>query len=150
MTPTEDVPRQRPAGRPTVRDPDFDPTGPMRPLPPLLVPQEHQRLVTNPFLAVLALLIAIYSGQQSADLWKLLTIVALIAPVCLLQYHCRDCGHTAWLFFWKEHACEAVVARQRAGQVRRLRGPKPTTQLILWIYLLGSIALLAAIVGRTV
>ncbi|MDR3632701.1 MAG: hypothetical protein P4L84_02635 [Isosphaeraceae bacterium] len=126
-------------------DPDLDPPPGRRVRRPppgaILVPQEYQRLVANPFLA-LALLIAWLGAMRLALLARNFVAVAVVG-VCffgvirLLHYHCLDCGHTGWLFRWRVHACEAVVARQVAGRVRRWRGPTPTVQVVLWLYVIG-------------
>ncbi len=135
-------------------DPEFSPSGPERGRTPFRVvhmPQEYQRLVTNPFLGVTGLvvwgavarLVLISRNVQGA------VALALCFPLLafLLQYHCLDCGHTGWLFRWRRHACDAVLTRQATGQVRRRRGPTPTHQAVIWFYVLVIVAIIAAAVG---
>ena len=136
----------------STHDPDLDPprqrpTGPER--PPFL-PQEYQRLVANPFLALLGLIAgfaAVTKALESRNLPLVgLSLLALCAVGYLLQYHCLDCGTTGLLFRWKSHACERVLVRQQTGRVRRIRGPNPTFQTVLWIYLMIGVAILIAAV----
>lgn len=138
-----------------AHDPELDPppTLRVRRLPPgaLLVPQEYQRLVANPFLA-LTLFVAWVAGMRlalgSRNLFAVVGATAFfVAIVRLLHYHCLDCGGTGWLFRWREHACDAVVARQLSGRVRRWRGPTPTVQAVLWMYLLAVVAIVAVVTG---
>jgi hypothetical protein len=130
-------------------DPDLDPPR-RRPgvgRPPLL-PQEYQRLVANPFLAMFGLIVWFYGVRQAFMIESgylfLVAILSLLGVVCLLQYHCLDCGATGLLFRWKSHACPRVRARQQNGEVRHLRGPNPVFQTVLWIYGLLALALLVA------
>jgi hypothetical protein len=115
-----------------------------------LLPQEYQRLVANPFLALLGLIVWFAALRQALAIRNLpltgLALFGLVGVGYLLQYHCLDCGATGLLFRWREHACERVRARQRTGQVRRLRGPNPVFQTVLWGYLLTGMAILAAAV----
>jgi hypothetical protein len=113
------------------------------------LPQEYQRLVANPFLA-LALLIAWLGAMRLAlgarrPAAAALAAAGVFAVVRTLHFHCLDCGRTGWLFRWRDHACEAVVARQLADRVRRWRGPRPTVQLVLWLYLFALVAIVASI-----
>jgi hypothetical protein len=135
-----------------IHDPDLDPPrrvqAAYRP-PPL--PQEFQRLVANPFLALFWLVIVFAILQQALELKSLpllgVVLLGLVPAWYLLHYHCLDCGATGRLFRWKEHACPSVVARQLAGRVRRFRGPNPYLQTILWGYVLGALAILAYVVS---
>jgi hypothetical protein len=130
-------------------DPEFDPPrrpGP-RPSRPPFLPQEYQRLVANPFLALVGLI-----AWVAAFRWALIrrslaevgiALLGLVAVFFLLQYHCLDCGATGLLYRWKSHACECVRARQEADRVRRFRGPNPVLQTVFWGYLLAGAAVLA-------
>jgi hypothetical protein len=115
-------------------------------------PQEYQRLVANPFLALLGLVFWFAALRQALATRNLilvgLVLLGLIAVAYLLQYHCLDCGATGLLFRWKRHACERVRSRQTGNQVRRFRGPNPTTQVLLWVYLLGGLAILISVAFR--
>jgi len=119
-------PRGDAAGRP-ILDPDFSSSlPPRRRLPPPIIPQEYQRLVANPFLA-LALFVAWIAAMRAALFARnvvgvVAVLVSFLAVFRVLHYHCLDCGKTGWLFRWRDHACEAVVARQVDGRVRRWRG----------------------------
>jgi hypothetical protein len=139
---------------PPTHDPELDPP-PRRPTTPgparpPFSPQEYQRLVANPFLAVLGLIVWVVAMRQALALRNLavvlLTLLGLVALGYLLQYHCLDCGATGLLSRWKSHACERVRARQQFDQVRRFRGPNPVFQTVLWGYLLAVLAILAAAV----
>jgi hypothetical protein len=144
-----------PVAPPPTHDPDLDP--PHRAAsdgrPPFL-PQEYQRLVANPFLALVGLIAwfaAIRWALASRNDWLLaLAVAGLVAPASLLHYHCLDCGATGILFRWKSHACDRVRARQRIDQVRHFRGPNPDTQTILWGYLVAIVAILAFVVSRAI
>jgi hypothetical protein len=136
----------------STHDPELDPprhrpAGPRR--PPFL-PQEYQRLVANPFLALLGLIIwfaVFWEALESRNLPLTgLALLALCGVGYLLQYHCLDCGTTGLLFRWKSHACERVLVRQQTGRARRFRGPNPTFQTVLWVYLMIGVAILIAVV----
>ena len=128
-------------------DPEFDPPRSPGPGPPHLLPQDYQRLVGNPFLAVLGLILwsgALRLALHARNLRFTLLLFACLAGIAfLLQYHCLDCGATGWLFRWRVHACDQVLARRRTGRILRFRGPVPTIQALLWCYLLLVAAILA-------
>jgi hypothetical protein len=136
---------------PPTYDPDLDPPRGVRvPYRPPPIPQEFQRLVANPFLAVFWLVVLFGFLRLALDLRSLpmvgIVLLGLLVAGYLLQYHCLDCGGTGRLFQWRDHACPSVVARQRAGRVRRFRGPNPLLQTILWGYVLGVLAILVYVV----
>ncbi|SIO60993.1 hypothetical protein SAMN05444166_6600 [Singulisphaera sp. GP187] len=141
-----------PARGPHQHDPDLD--RPPARAPIVLEPyfEEYQRLVSNPFLA-LAALIPWFAATRLAFLAKhvpsiLILLASLVAIAGLLQFHCLDCGATGCLFRWKHHACQRSLARQWARQRRRLRGPNPATQTVLWGFIVMVVALLSAIASR--
>lgn len=144
-------PRWGPGPQTRPHDPDFD--TPAR-LSPILVQPDFascQRLVANPFLALL-LMIPWVVGFRDAFLRRdplilLALLLGLVGIACLLQYHCRDCGKTGLLFSWRSHACGHALARQFSQKRRRLRGPNPTTQTVLWMYLLAIVTFLAIVAG---
>jgi hypothetical protein len=144
------LPEPSPPGR--THDPEFDVPGPRAPTNrfDLHWPQGYQRLVANPFLALLAFIgwcYAFWHGLllRSFPLAAVL-FASLVGVLFLLHYHCLDCGATGWLFRWRSHVCEQVLARQHAGRRRRFRGPNPVTQAILWGYAFVIAAILAWII----
>jgi hypothetical protein len=130
---------------PDLDPPRFHPPGTSGGRPPL-IPQEYQRLVANPFLAMLGLIVWFAAFRQALAARNLLLVglalSGLAVVVYLLQYHCLDCGTTGPLLRWKSHACSRVLARQETGHVRRRRGPNPVFQTILWAYLIAAAAVL--------
>lgn len=100
------------------------------------VAPEYQRLVANPFLAVLGL-IAWGWALVSAVEARRLDLAALVASSALgvrylLQFHCLDCGRTGRLSRWRGHVCTRVQDRLTAGRPRRFGGPSPGRQTFLW------------------
>ena len=148
--------RVEPRQHPPTHDPDLDPPRPAAGANgrPPLSREEFQRLVANPFLAVFWLIVLFGVLRQALAIKSLvlvgLAICGLLALGHLLQYHCRDCGATGLLFRWKSHVCPSVLARQQTGRARRIRGPNPYTQLVLWIYVLLATGILLAVVLRQV
>jgi hypothetical protein len=116
-------------------------------------PQDFQRLLANPFLAVAFLVMWIAAapwllfGRPAG--WVVPTYASLIAIRYLLQFHCLDCGKTGRLGTWREHRCEAVRYRIEAGQIRWRRGPTPGTQSVFWaiVFITGAVCLFAALDG---
>ena len=132
-------------------DPDLDPPRPTAGAnggPPLYL-EEFQRLVANPFLAVFWLIVLFGLLREALAIKSLplvgLAVCGLLVLGHLLQYHCRDCGSTGPLFRWKSHACPSVLARQQTGRARRIRGPNPYTQMVLWIYVLIGTGILLVV-----
>lgn len=108
-------------------------------------PEAYLRVVANPFLGfayldgwLIVLYEAIFVGFAGA-LTPML-IVMLIAGLGLvphlMQYHCLDCGRTERLSRWRRHHCPRPLERRETGRPRRLRGPSPPIQVVLWIWLL--------------
>ena len=131
-------------------DPEFDPPtpGPSRSRD-AFDPAEHQRVVVNPFLAVLGLIglgwlarVLLHSPWPGTAGLLLLSIVLIPR---LIQFHCLDCGRTGRYTRRATHACPRVVERWRGG--RRARAPFPSgwAQLVAWGWMLGSVALLLAV-----
>jgi hypothetical protein len=133
-------------------DAELDPPRPAAGGQPPLYLEESQRLVTNPFLGIFWLVLMVglirHALAIKSLLWLGLALSGLLLLGFLLQYHCRDCGATGVLFRWRSHACPSVLARQRAGLRRRIPGPNPYTQLILWVYLLAATGILVAVIHR--
>jgi hypothetical protein len=125
-----------------VQDPEFDAPRALAPRPrgPVLMPQETQRLLANPFLGIAlaffgtAMLASGYGGRSPVLLC--LALLLVFSSLVFLHYHCLDCGKTGFLFRWRSHECERVLLRRLAGSVRRWRGPTPVVQTILWAYAL--------------
>jgi hypothetical protein len=132
---------------PDVYDRDLDPQ-PRRSLDPAHVSiAPYQRLIVNPFLAVLVFVIivaiALYAIRtEILGLFPFLVILVLLDPF-LVQYHCLDCGATGWLIRYRKHGCPTVVARFQLGEHRRFRGPSVKLQLVGWLVSLAA----AAVVG---
>ncbi len=127
-----------------AHDPEFDPAPARRPILHADDAHAYQRLVVNPFLALLALIgwVALmrFGFRERLLLAFLLAQVLPVMAFFAVQYHCLDCGATGCLSRWKDHACESVVARQLAGRPRRFRGPNPRAQMLFWIYGLMALA----------
>ncbi len=139
--------------RPHPADPEFDPSPAVQPRLRDFDPLEHQRLVVNPFLAVLGL---IGLGQATLGLFRsrfsdlaIVTIVLMAVLPYLIQYHCLDCGRTGSYLLNKEHACPGVLARWREGRRSRFPFPTPWAQLLVWGWVLGAVALLLTVLAST-
>ncbi|WP_435009244.1 hypothetical protein P12x_000495 [Tundrisphaera lichenicola] len=138
--------------RPERADPEFDPI----PLAPSRLrdfdPREHQRVVVNPFLATLVLILWWLSAR-----WLLLdgpfpplavaTVLILVYLPRAVQFHCLDCGRTGSYPFLDRHACSAVVSRWSSRERPRWMPPSARTQLLIWAYVIGALALLMAVTG---
>ncbi len=129
-----------------VFDPDLDPQPrrPARGQSASILP--FQRLVANPFLAVLlfVIVVALWHGafvRHAPWLFQLGLGLSLVA-FFLVQYHCLDCGATGWLIRYRRHACPAVVARWQRGERRRFRGPGVRLQLWAWFVSLAAACVL--------
>jgi branched-subunit amino acid ABC-type transport system permease component len=137
------------------RDPEFEAGPPIGAdsLAPPIAPETYLRLVANPFLMFVGLVVWLLLGRWVLGLLRRnpdligplapILVVLLLASLWLLpglsQYHCLDCGGTGRLSRWRRHACPRSVGRRIQGESRRLRGPSPFYQVLLWLW-----ALLAA------
>jgi hypothetical protein len=134
---------------PGVYDHDLDsqPSGPVRPRDESIAP--YQRLVVNPLLAVLAVVITVAIERWALENRYLgmfeLGFGLLALEFFLVQYHCRDCGATGFLLRFRRHACPAVVARSHRGERPRFRGPGVRLQLVVWAIVLASASVLVMI-----
>jgi len=137
--------------RPPGPDPEFDPTpGPtvrLRDFDPL----DHQRVLVNPFLAVLAL-IGVAGLVRRLLLGPFpplaaLALTTLAGVPYLLQYHCLDCGRTGMFLRRQKHACPGVLNRWRDGWQRWSPIPRASSQVVIWIYLIGAAWLLRLVAG---
>ena len=114
-------------------------------------PTEHQRVVVNPFLAVLAALAWWRATIRLIDgpfppLFVLPLIGLAVLPV-LIHYHCLDCGHTGAYPYRGRHACPGVLSRARLARGQGSILPTARAQLILWGWVIASVALLLAILA---
>jgi hypothetical protein len=106
--------------------------------------EDYMRLVANPFLGIFGIVVwcAVMYLFLRIDSFVAIPLLALwsIGGVrflpALFHYHCRDCGSSGPLFHWRQHTCPAILDRIRVGRPRRLRGPTPVTQVVLWFYIL--------------
>jgi len=148
-TPSEGILVRRPGDYPF--DPELD-----NPPPRLLIASEesigdYQRLIANPFLAVLVWVIAlamildfrglIHLPPALPRFPRLLVLLAglgvLFGPCLLFQYHCLDCGGTGWLLGHRRHICPAVAERLRQRVFsRQFLGLGLKNQLVGWLYVL--------------
>ncbi len=111
---------------------------------------DYQRLIANPFLAVLGWLLAsivvrIAIVQRNSALF-LAGLAGGVIALLLIQVHCLDCGTTVWLIVARRHACAAIAARRLAGWQRRRRGPGVKVQLAAWFVVLGTVFLVGWII----
>ena len=114
-------------------------------------PEAYLRLIANPFLGLLYLvtwLIFLYKaviGEFAGPLTPMLVVVLVTALGLVpyfMQYHCLDCGATGRLLRWRKHLCHRALARKESGQRRRIRGPTPPLQIVLWLWGLVALAML--------
>lgn len=156
LEPTTPPPISEPAHPPLAhppldldRDFDFDSTIQARDAQVDHSPELYLRVVANPFLGLSAFLVWL-AAMKAVILDGVAGLLAPIAVLVLLpclalipgrfQYHCLDCGRTGKLSQWSRHVCPRVVERRLEGRVRRVRGPSPTVQVILWLWLLMALA----------
>ena len=126
---------------PDVFDRDIDPQ-PRRPARSdrgSIVPS--QRLIVNPFLAVLGfvIIVAIWReafSRRSSGLFQLGAALLLVVGF-LVQYHCLDCGATGWLIRCRRHACPTVVALG-AGRVAAISRSRRAVSALDLVHLAGS------------
>ncbi len=129
-------PEFEPLPAPTLRLRDFD-------------PRDHQRLVVNPFLAVFGLIALAWALRQRNHFLfepvNLALLLTLFGLRFLIEYHCLDCGVNGRYVRWKHHACPRVVDRWISDKDSRF--PTARTQLFVWGWLLGSVAVLLLVLG---
>jgi hypothetical protein len=113
--------------------------------------EPYQRLVANPFLAVLCWLVAFGFFRTALRRHSLIVFLAGLGlsfvAVLLFQFHCLDCGATGWLLGHRRHACSPVVARWQSRALRRFRGPRVKTQIVAWFVLVASAFVLGVAFG---
>lgn len=133
---------------PSTYDRDLDvpsrlPTGPTGPIDP------YRRLVVNPLLAVafgVGSILLMRSALQWRNLSAFLAAVGgLGVSLLFIQFHCLDCGKTAWLLASRRHACEPLLSRWRQGRPGRWPFPGLKTQIAVWFHVLAAAAVLVLI-----
>lgn len=148
---------------PPSRDPDFGaaPTAPGELLPSPLNPHLFLRVVANPFLGFAALLAWVYLLiVVFRELRRMPELLGPLAPAVvvvfaamlwlspsLFQFHCLDCGCTGRLSRWREHSCLRSSWRRSSGRPRRMRGPPPLVQVVIWLWVLVLAAIWAGAHG---
>jgi hypothetical protein len=114
----------------------------------------YQRLVPNPFLGFLGLLlwmaavrwVVLHTGAWLALLAFMLLLLSAPALALLFHFHCPDCGASGPFFQARKHTCSAIEARRRAGRpVSRHFGP--LLQVVLWLYALLALAIFVTAVS---
>src|SRR5262249_13185234 len=123
-------------------------------------PESYLRLVANPFLAasaglawlwflfhVVAEFVSMRSPFTPVVALVMVGLLALIVP--LFQYHCLDCGATGRLSRWRRHICMVSASRRERGRPRRLRGPSPPAQVVLWFWFVLTAGILATWAARS-
>jgi hypothetical protein len=97
--------------------------------------EDYQRLIANPFLAVLAWLTTFWLLRESLRRQNMALFLAgsvlFFGAFFLLHCHCVDCGATRWLLRSGLHACSAVVDRRQSRSLRRRRWPRISTQVAM-------------------
>jgi hypothetical protein len=142
------------------RDPEFDAGPPLAPdsLATPIAPESYLRVLANPFLMFVGGVAWLMLGRwvlgllrRNPDLIGPLSpilVVLLLACLWLLpglsQFHCLDCGGTGRLGRWRRHVCPVSVQRRLGGEPRRLRGPTPFAQVLLWLWALLAAGVLVA------
>jgi hypothetical protein len=109
----------------------------------------YQRLVVNPFPAVLVFVIIVAIARtgfatRSVGLFTLGVGLSLV-DLFLFKYHCLDCRATGWLLRYRRHVCPGVIARWNRGELPRFCGPGVKIQLAGWLILLASVSVLGLI-----
>jgi hypothetical protein len=117
----------------------------------------YQRLIVNPFLAVLAWGLILVAGLKLFAIrrafpaippkgWPLIALVGMLivfGPSRLCQYHCLDCGETGWLFRHRWHACATVLERMRERTFSaQFLGLGVKNQLVAWFYFNSAAAVI--------
>jgi hypothetical protein len=125
---------------------DSQPPRPLRPINESIT--LYQRLVVNPFLAVLALVMIVAIGpwvEAKHPFGPFQGLLAALAARFLVQYHCRDCGATGFLTGFRKHLCPAVLARWHQRELAQFRGPSVGAQYVLWLIVLASVLILTLV-----
>lgn len=149
-----------------TRDPEFA-TGTGMMLEPAdiqqaaIAPENYLRVVANPFLGFAGLvgwlIVLLWTfrslGKNPHLIGPITPLIAAVFLGCLwllpglFHYHCLDCGQTGRLSRWRRHACTTSVLRRMQSRPRWLRGPTPPIQVILWLWLLLTTAVVLGWMG---
>lgn len=148
-----------PALPPPQRDPEFGAAGagPGELLPDPVNPHLYLRIVANPFLGLAGLVgwlillrLVLLKLRRIPELFAPLLPAVVVVFLALLwitpalfHFHCLDCGRTGRLSRWRLHSCPRSSWRRASGRARRLRGPTPFVQIVLWLWALLTLALIA-------
>jgi hypothetical protein len=126
--------------RESLFDRDLDPLPPRRVVLRAEEIEGFQRVVVNPFLAVLGWLawafVLGWALRAGNPLVFLLSLPWFLGPSRLFQFHCLDCGATGWYGRLDRHACAGVVARREVGSMGRWP-LDPRLQMRLWFFTLA-------------
>jgi hypothetical protein len=154
-----------PSPPPPGRDPEFAPLAdPRAPIATGLWPEMYLRLLANPFLALAGFVgwalaanwlrsLLAHKPDLIGPLAPILTVLMLAALFGLVprlfRVHCLDCGRTLPQSRWREHTCVLSNLRRQSARPRRLRGPTPFVQDVLWIWFLALGLILLRACGLT-
>jgi hypothetical protein len=142
------------------RDLDLDSSAYPSAIPLDAPPEAYLRVAANPFLALFAVLFALaasdglWSSQPFDGDTRMALVVAvwlslLVAFPWLVQFHCLDCGATGRLKRWRGHLCPRVAERRLLRKPRRVRGPTPSIQIVIWLWVFALTAVVVmSIRGR--
>ena len=134
-------------------DPEFDRTIANIPAPSKWTVRYYQRLVINPFLAVVILLCGFgivlslknRLPKSSSPWWGLSLFV--MSYFCV-QFHCLDCGASGMFARRNRHACRGVRERWLARRMVPTYYPGPVLQLKIWGLTILGVVMLALTVWR--
>jgi hypothetical protein len=125
-------------------DLDFEPLPTRTPILYEIEPGEYQRLVVNPFLGVFGLILLAWCIRRllesSFPPIAVFLLLGLLLLPSLIQFHCLDCGQTGLYLRRKRHTCPSVVTRWTEDRSSRFFTAH--LQLVIWVWVLGSIGIL--------
>lgn len=120
----------------TSFDPDLDMLPPRLKSPTGAPVREFQRLIVNPLLALIGLLVVWTIFRYSLQIRNLplflFSLVLAVACPFLIQFHCVDCGRVDFAFRARRHACVDVVRRMRLDEDPPLPAVTIRLQITLW------------------
>lgn len=94
------------------------------------------RLIANPFLAILGMVLALSAlklGLRSRDLILFVSAaIGMVISLPMIQYHCLDCGETGWAFRARRHLCPLGTLRGMSADNGRPPFPTILAQLKVW------------------
>ncbi len=99
------------------------------------------RLIANPFLTILGLVLAfavLKAGLRSRDLVLFMTsIIGMVISLLIIQYHCLDCGETGWAIRARRHLCPLGALRAMNASIGRPHFPTILAQLKIWFVIVA-------------